>query len=325
MAGRISYGVSSMVGTLRHALVRRPGPWIAVQDPAKWHYLASPNAEAAMRQHDAFTSILRKHGVQVHYHEENNGIQGDSDSIFAHDPMLSTPAGAIVMQLGKPLRQAEGDAMRKAVTKLGVPMLGQLQGDATAEGGDCLWLDSKTLAIGEGYRSNPQGIRQIADMLRPHGVTVVSYQLPHFMGKDACLHLQSLISFAGARVAVCSVFAFCLLSFLAVLTTRAWCDARRGHVQVVYKPLMPVALVRALEDRQVQMLDVPEQEFLHTMGTNVLCIKPGLVVALQGSPKTLELMQKAGVTVETFDGSELCFKTEGGPTCLVQPLSRSSD
>jgi N-dimethylarginine dimethylaminohydrolase len=88
---------------------------------------------------------------------------------------------------------------------------------------------------------------------------------------------------------------------------------------------MPVALVRALEDRQVQMLDVPEQEFMHTMGTNVLCIKPGLVVALQGSPTTLELLQKAGVTVETFDGSELCFKTEGGPTCLVQPLFRSDN
>ena len=73
------------------------------------------------------------------------------------------------------------------------------------------------------------------------------------------------------------------------------------------------------------MLDVPEKEFLHTMGTNVLCIRPGLVVALQGSPKTLELLQNAGITVETFDGSELCFKTEGGPTCLVQPLLRKSD
>ena len=85
---------------------------------------------------------------------------------------------------------------------------------------------------------------------------------------------------------------------------------------------MPVSLIRALEARHVQMLDVPEKEFMETMGTNVLCIKPGLVVALRGNEQTKALLEKAGVVVETFDGSELCFKTEGGPTCLVQPLLR---
>src|SRR5690606_31381449 len=137
----------------------------------------------------------------------------------------------------------------------------------------CLWLDSKTLAVGEGYRTNPEGIRQIADMLRPHGVTVVSYHLPHFMGKDACLHLQSLISFASSRVAVRPLRAALLFACVPLIGRFPWA---LQHAQVVYKPLMPVALVRALEDRQVQMLDVPEQEFLHTMGTNVLCIRPGL-------------------------------------------------
>ena len=191
-----------MVEPLLQAVVRKPGAWLAVQDPTKWHYTSRPDAALAMQQHDAFTSILTKHGVQLHYHSSDAGIEGDSDSIFVHDPMLTTPAGAIMMQLGKPLRQAEGRAMKAMVQSLGVPILGELEGNATAEGGDCLWLDSKTLAIGEGYRTNMKGISKIATWLQPHGVTVVPFQLPHFHGADACLHLQSLISYAGPNVAV---------------------------------------------------------------------------------------------------------------------------
>ena len=77
---------------------------------------------------------------------------------------------------------------------LGIPMLAKITAPATAEAGDMVWLDAKTLLIGHGYRTNAQGIQQMRALLKPRGVEVLSAPLPHGPGPSACLHLMSLIS-----------------------------------------------------------------------------------------------------------------------------------
>ena len=57
-----------------------------------------------------------------------------------------------------------------------------------------VWLDSTTLLIGQGYRTNPAGIAQMRALLQPHGVEVLSAPLPYGTGPSACLHLMSLMS-----------------------------------------------------------------------------------------------------------------------------------
>jgi dimethylargininase len=114
--------------------------------------------------------------VEVLYHDSH--LPDLADSIFVHDPVLLTNKGVIQLRMGKPLRRGEESALRKYINSLGVPtvsvlsrnasvlslsisfsfflslhpslffQLYELHGDATAEGGDTLWLDEHTLAVG---------------------------------------------------------------------------------------------------------------------------------------------------------------------------------
>src|SRR6202020_861694 len=78
--------------------------------------------------------------------------------------------------------------------KFGIPTLGEIVSPGTTEAGDIVWLDSKTLLIVPGYRTNAAGIEQMRALLGTKGVEVLSAPLPYGPGPSACLHLMSLIS-----------------------------------------------------------------------------------------------------------------------------------
>jgi N-dimethylarginine dimethylaminohydrolase len=153
-----------------------------------------------------------------------------------------------------------------------------------------MWLDHDALAVGRGFRTNLEGVRQLRQLLEPLGVTVLDYDLPYFSGPEACLHLRTFISPVDTDLAV------------------------------AYLPLMPTALCWELESQGVRLLEVPEVEFLYTQAANVLTVAPRRCIMLEGSPVTRRLLEEAGCEVATFPGEPLSFKTEGGPTCLTQPV-----
>ena len=284
-----TYGSQSMVAPLRRELVRRPDESFAVDDPDLWHYTSRPNLAIARQEHDALTSILRRAGAEV---IEHNGLQpGRADAIFVFDPALITDHGAIVLSMGKDLRRGEEQAMARRFADLGVPVLATLEGDARAEGGDLLWLDHDTLAVGLGFRTNGEGLRQLRAALEPIGVTVVPVDLPYYTGPEACLHLLSLISLVDHDLAV------------------------------VYLPLLAVPFHQELRRRGIRLIEVPKAEFA-TMGTNVLALAPGECLMLQGNPTTRALLEAAGCEVLTYKGDEISLKAEGGATCLTRPILR---
>ena len=86
-------------------------------------------------------------------------------------------------------------------------------------------------------------------------------------------------------------------------------------------PLMPVRLVQLLEERGVRFVEVPDDEF-ETMGPNVLALEPGVVIALERNRETQRRLERLGVEVLTYEGTELS-KGDGGPGCLTRPLLRS--
>lgn len=283
------YGAQSMVAPLRRVLVRRPDEAFGTADPVAWHYTARPELVAAQAEHDALVAILRAHGAEVLYHDEPQPDR--ADAIFVHDPALVTNEGALLLRMGKPLRAGEEQAMAATFARLDVPILGRLEGDAQAEGGDLLWLDQRTLAAGLGFRTNPEGVRQLQAILAPLGVTVLPMELPWFQGPAACLHLMSLISLVADDLAV------------------------------VYLPLMSVPFVQELARRGVRLIEVPEQEF-HTMGTNVLAMAPGELLMLAGNPVTKARLEALGCEVQVYVGREISLKAEGGATCLTRPVLR---
>ena len=190
----------SMIKPLRKVLVKRPDQVFAAADPVKWHYAARPNLEQAQQEHDNLVAILRRAGAEVVYHTESPPKL--ADAIFVHDPAIVTAQGAIILRMGKALRRGEEAAMARCFESLGVPIYFTLAGAAQAEGGDLLWIDDRTLAVGQGFRTNAEGLRQLSQALHPLGVTTLPVELPYYRGAEACLHLMSLISIVDDRLAV---------------------------------------------------------------------------------------------------------------------------
>jgi N-dimethylarginine dimethylaminohydrolase len=181
--------------------------------------------------------------------------------------------------------------MEDALRGLGVPILGAIEGGATAEAGDMIWLDSQTLLVGRGFRTNQAGIEWLSVLMRPLDVTVIPVPLPYWTGPEDVLHLMSFISLLDADLAV------------------------------VYRRLLPVPLYELLVERGIALVDVPEQEYL-SLGCNVLAVAPRRLVMVSGNPITRSRLEAVGCTISEFQGKEICIPGAGGPTCLTRPLSR---
>jgi dimethylargininase len=284
-----SFGCQSMVEPLRRVLVKRPDAAFAVADPRAWHYTGRPDLALAQAEHDAFVGVLRAAGVEILDHPAPQPER--ADAIFVHDPAIVTDRGAVLLRMGKALRRGEEAAIGSRFEELEIPIFSELQGEARAEGGDLLWIDHDTLAVGQGFRTNAEGLRQLREVLESLGVTIVPTDLPYHGGPEACLHLMSLISLV------------------------------RSNLAVVYEPLLPAPLHGFLAARGFRFVLVPDEEF-GSMGTNVLALAPGECVMLEGNPVTKARLEKAGCRVRTYRGNEISLKAEGGPTCLTRPLLR---
>ena len=283
------YGCQDMVSPLRAVLVKRPDQAFGTADPQVWHYTSRPDLAVAQQEHDALVELLRKGGAEVVYQDEY--LPDHADAIYAFDPSLVTDSGAIILSMGKDKRRGEEAAMVRTYEKMDIPILYTLHGEARAEGGDLLWVDHDTLAVGLGFRTNAEGLRQLREALAGIGVTVLPVELPYYTGPQACLHLLSMISIIDYRTAV------------------------------VYPPLMSVPFWQELQRRNFSLIEIPESEYA-TMATNVLALAPRKCLMLEGNPITKRLLEDAGCEVMTYRGNEISLKAEGGPTCLTRPIWR---
>jgi len=278
-----------MITTLQRVLVKRPEEAFGAADPKIWHYTGQPHLETARQEHDHFVALLRRSGAEVIYHDAPQPER--ADAIFVFDPVLMTDRGAVILSMGKELRRGEEAVMADRLQEMEIPILYTLHGTARAEGGDLLWVDENTLAVGLGFRTNQEGFHQLQEAFSDSKVEVIPVELPFFTGPAACLHLLSLISIIDHQAAV------------------------------VYKPLLSVPFWQLLQKKDFTLIDVPHEEFL-TMGTNILATSPGSCIMLAGNPITRQKLEDRGCQIEFYTGKELSLKAEGGPTCLTRPILR---
>jgi len=251
------------------------------------NFTAPPDVGVAAAQHAAFASILERAGARI---DVLGGAGLTLDSIYVRDASIVTPRGMLLCRMGKPARQDEPAAQRRRFDELGVAIAGTIEAPGLIEGGDVVWFDARTVAVGRGYRTNDAGISKFRDCLGGD-VEVVVVPLPHYRGPSDVFHLMSVLSPVAEDLAV------------------------------VYSPLMPVPFREWLIDRGLRLVEVPDSEF-DSMGANVLAVGPRRVVMLSGNPVTQARLEAEGVEVWTYEGSEISLKGGGGPTCLTRPLAR---
>lgn len=281
-----TFGGQSNVLPLRVALLKPPGPAFgrAYDDPAHG-FLHACDLEVAQREHAVFAELLASLGTEV--------LQLDAeiespDLVYAYDPLIVTDRGAIPLRPGKPNRVPESAVIERWTLAHGIPTAGRIEAPGTIEGGDTFWLRPDLFCIGRTLRTNQAGADQLAALV---GGDVRVFDVPYWKGPAELVHLMSTIS------------------------------PITDDLAVVFRPLLPVGLWQLLNELGYRLIEVPEEEY-PTLGCNVLAVRPGVVIAAEGNPRTAAALAAHGVEVHTYPAFEIGMNGSGGPTCMTRPILR---
>ena len=152
----------------------------------------------ARLQHRAYEQLLERCGARVISLPAEPDLP---DSMFVEDPAIVLDELAVILPLGTKSRRPEAASLAKALSKF--RRLEYVQFPGLLEGGDVLRIGRK-LFVGQSKRSNAEGIRQVAAILRPYGYEVQSVSV------TGCLHLKSAVTSLGRNT---------------LLANRAWFDS----------------------------------------------------------------------------------------------------
>ncbi|KZE89859.1 dimethylarginine dimethylaminohydrolase family protein [Microbacterium sp. TNHR37B] len=292
------WGAADEVSRLRSVLVRRPSPGLAdiradaysddldaLVDPAlRWYWTGreTPDLDRVAAEHDGLVDTLRAHGVEVHVADELP--RTFTKSIYTRDPLVTIPGGAIIGRLAARVRRGEEQSITAAVAGAGMPILGTITGSGLVEGGTFVKVRRDTAFFGTSVRCNPEGYRQLARLLEPHGITLHRFSLPGYL-----IHLD-----------MCSSM---LDDDLALVNPR----------------LAPYDYMNALRELDVELVEVhPSEEW----ACNLLVLDRRTVIMPDHLPRTAEMLaDNHGVTVITLPYREI-LKNGGGIHCSTMELQR---
>ena len=290
----MKFGSQSEVNQIRSLLLKHPRDAFISQKniQAQWkelNYSEPPDYKKSLEEYDDLVEILRAYVPEIHFLPQHE--QAGLDSIYVHDQLIITEKGVVLCSMGKEKRRAEPSAVGEFIEELGIPIFGTIKGEGKLEGGDLVWMDERTVAVGSGYRTNQEGIRQLKELTEGLVDEFIVVPLPHWKGPEDVMHLMSLIS------------------------------PVRHDLAVVYPRLLPVPFRDWLIKRGIQLIEVPDSEF-ETMACNILAVRPGMCLIIEGNPRTKQMLEAEGIEVLEYKGEEISRKGAGGPTCLTRPLLR---
>jgi N-dimethylarginine dimethylaminohydrolase len=283
-----------MTGELLRVMVCPPesAGWDDSEKAAAWRELGfqhAPDFVTARREHGILCQLLHDCGAEILRLPAEQSLT--LDAVYAHDASLATDYGLVLMHPGKKNRVPEAQAHANFCRQLGIPLFGQIASPGYSESGDIVWLDSRTLLIGRGYRTNGAGIERMRSLVSPKQIEVLSAPLPYGPGPSACLHLMSLMS---------------VLDEQTILVDLPW---------------LAVETVELLKSRGFHLIEIESSE-RDTLACNVLALGRKRLIAIEQNTRTNQRIRDAGFDVRTFPGAEICINGAGGPTCLTRPLWR---
>ena len=291
------WGAWDEVGPLKRVLVRRPSDELAVVradawdeeaqalvDPdGRWYWTdrEPPDLERVWAQHDALTQTLRDEGVDVVVAPPMGG--NFSKAIYVRDPMITIPGGAIIGRMAVRMRRGEEADLTRVVGAEGMPILSTIIGTGTLEGGSFVKLRPGLAAFGTSIRCNDEAAHQLSEVLARIGWELLVVPLAGYT-----IHLDLHL---------------------------AMVDVDKALVDV---PGLPYWFLEDLRGRGIEMITPDTSE---AWSLNALCLRPGRVLMAEGSPRTAERLERAGVEVLTVPYDEI-HKNGGGVHCSTIELVR---
>ncbi len=281
-------GVWTESSPLKAVLLHRPGTELqAPADPDSSQMLTALDANLARQQHRALAQAYLDAGVAVRYVEPHH--EPPPNLMFVADLLFMTPEGAILGRPASTVRAGEERFVARRLAELNIPILRTVRGTGTFEGADAAWIDSQTVLLATGLRTNAEGAGQVASLLQEMGVEVIHVGLPY-----GVMHLMGQLRFADQDLAI------------------AW----PGRV--------PYAAVEALRTRGYAVRFLPDtEEAQHGMALNFVTLGPRRILMPFGNTRTQAFYEQTGITCQTVEVGEL-VKAAGGVGCLTGILERET-
>lgn len=304
----MQFGALSEIGKLSTVLMHRPGREISVVTPASLSYYgfrAIPDLKNLQREFDYLITTLENEGVKVvllnDFINSIDGIYSLPNLYFTRDIISITDIGLVVMNMGITGRLNEPSIVKQALEKQ-IPVATEISSPGQLEGGDFVYVDECTLAVGYGPRTNRKGIAQLIQGLRSSLVEeIISVPLPPNL-----IHLDQVFSVIASRL--CIVHEPSLKYGLAHIN-------QRGEEKK--EPFLSY-----LKKKRFEMIPVNAEE-VKKFGANVCAIKPKRLVIYEWNKRIITELKERGVDVILIQGTEL-VKGGGGPHCMTCPILRES-
>ncbi|HET6818666.1 MAG TPA: arginine deiminase family protein [Mycobacteriales bacterium] len=164
------------------ALVRRPSPRLA--EGLVTHIERQPVDHAlAEQQWLGYVSALAASGWKP---IDVPPADDCPDSVFVEDTVVMFGSLAVITRPGAPSRRPEIEAMPDVLAGLEIETA-YIDAPGTLDGGDVLKVGTDVY-VGQGGRTNADGIRQLRQLVRPRGLTVVAVPV------TKVLHLKSAVT-----------------------------------------------------------------------------------------------------------------------------------
>ncbi len=289
------------------------------EGPAAVLFREEPDAARLADQHARFVSLLEEYVPVVrlgdlvppeHRNHAVHSFETNPNFLFTHDALITLPWAPEIWIRGamrEPVRRAETAVVEMVATALALREI-VIEGGGYLEGGDVIPLmtagrgaepaATRTLLVGHGPRTSAASIPALYRALSAAGLAdeVIGIELaPWRLNLDGCL-------FPVSRDLI-------VLHRGSIL----------GGVRADRNGAAAVDPVAYLSDRGFRLIEAGREESFDNQACNFFCAGNDTLIAYGMTERINDELRAAGLTVRSFDGSEL-VKGNGGPHCMTRPL-----
>lgn len=170
-----------------HAIARKPAN--TYPQAISSSDLGAPDISLAHLQHKQYCLALQKAGIQVEVLAPDAAYP---DSVFVEDTAIVEPEFAVLTRPGALSRRGETQIILPTLEKH-FETIFFIEEDGTVDGGDICKVDD-VYFLGVSARTNPEGARQLAEILVTFGYKCKMIDIRRLAG---VLHLKSAVNYLG--------------------------------------------------------------------------------------------------------------------------------
>lgn len=278
---------------------------------------------------DLVNIIFARPKINLRYSNENNSqfvveryhLTPLMNMHFLRDQQITTDKGIVLGKMNSLQRSHEINIMEFVFKKLGIDPIYKITGSGRLEGGDYIPAGDFAL-IGQGLRTNAEGIRQLLEnnVFDFPEIAVVKDPFKH---QDQ-MHLDTYFNIVGPKKAVVNTIRRTrgyIKKDNFIREIRPTVDVYKKNEDKYVKVKTDVDFFEYLAEKGFVIIDLEDSEQLN-YGCNFLCVDHNKIIGVKGVSWTYpKKLQNSGVKT-TLVNFENITKSYGGPHCTTQVIHR---